>query len=176
MAEAVELPEARDGFEKAVALTIAVLAVILSFIDNKGDNAKTDAIVKTNEAANQWAFFQSKSLKENFAANNSLLLEMLAPAPGLAPDAMKTKLEALKHEAERYDGEKKEIKAKAEALKAEADAAMEIDDRCDLASLLLQIGVVVASISILVRWKAIFFAGAACGLAGAVVGITAFFL
>lgn len=60
MAEAPEIPEANDPFEKQVAVTIACLAVVLAFIGNKGDNAKTDAIIKTNEASNQWGYFQAK--------------------------------------------------------------------------------------------------------------------
>ena len=63
--------------------------------------------------------------------------------------------------------------AKARALEGEVAQALKIDDRCGLASLLLQISVVVCSIAILVRWKAIFFLGAAVGLAGAVVAATA---
>ncbi len=46
MAEAPEIPEAKDPFEKRVAVTIAVLAVVLAVVGNKGDNAKTDAIIK----------------------------------------------------------------------------------------------------------------------------------
>ena len=49
-------------------MTIAVLAVVLAVVGNKGDNAKTDAIIKTNEAANQWAFFQAKGIKGSIAS------------------------------------------------------------------------------------------------------------
>jgi len=52
MPDAPEIPEAKDPFEKRVAVTIAILAVALAFIGNKGDNARTDAIIKTNEASN----------------------------------------------------------------------------------------------------------------------------
>lgn len=45
MPEAPEIPEAKDPFEKQVAISIAALAVALSVIGNKGDNAKTDAII-----------------------------------------------------------------------------------------------------------------------------------
>jgi len=65
MAEAPEIPEANDPFSKQVAITIALLAVVLAVIENKGDNAKTDAIIKTSEAANRWGYYQSKSIKQN---------------------------------------------------------------------------------------------------------------
>ena len=57
MAEAPEIPEANDPFSKQVAITIALLAVVLAVIENKGDNAKTDAIIKTlNEETNGIVF------------------------------------------------------------------------------------------------------------------------
>lgn len=169
----VELPEAKDSFEKGIALTIAILAVVLSFVENQGDNAKTDAIVKTNEASNQWAYYQAKSLKGNLAETSASLLSLLAPADAAAA---KAKQEELTKEASRYEDEKKEIKVKAEGLQAEAAHALTIDNRCDLGSLLLQISVVLCSIAILVGMRPIFYAGGALGLVGAVIGISSFFM
>ena len=101
MADAPELPEAKDPFEKTIALTIAIIAVVLSFVENQGDNAKTDAIVKTGEMSNQWAYYQSKSLKENLAETSATLLGNLTPT---APDAAKAKAEELRAEVVRYEG------------------------------------------------------------------------
>ena len=67
MPEAPEIPEANDRFGKQVAITIAILAMGLAVISNQGDNAKTDAILKTSAAVNQWGYYQSKSLKENLS-------------------------------------------------------------------------------------------------------------
>ncbi len=169
----VEVPEAKDPFEKGVALTIAILAVVLSFVENQGDNAKTDAIVKTNEASNQWAYYQAKSLKGNLAESNATLLAVLAPADAAAA---KAKLEEMTKEVTRYEGEKKEIKAKAEGLQEVAAHSLSINDRCDQGSLLLQISVVLCSIAILIGWRPVFYAGGALGLVGAVIGISSFFM
>ena len=169
----VELPEAKDPFEKGVALTIAIIAVVLSFVENQGDNAKTDAIVKTNEAANQWAYYQSKSLKGNLAESSATLLALLAPADATAA---KAKQEEMTKEVARYEGEKKEIKVKAEELQAQAAHSLTIDDRCDLGSLLLQISVVLCSIAILVGMRPVFYLGGVVGLVGCVVGISSFFM
>lgn len=173
MADAPELPEAKDPFEKTIALTIAIIAVILSFVENQGDNAKTDAIVKTGEMSNQWAYYQSKSLKENLAETSATLLGNLTPT---APDAAKAKAEELRAEVVRYEGEKKVIRADAEELQNQVKAALAIDDRCDMASLFLQISVVLCSVAILVRWRAIFIVGVLAGLAGTIVGASAFMM
>ena len=169
----VELPEAKDTIEKLVALTIAIIAVVLSFVENHGDNAKTDAIVNTNEASNQWAFYQAKSLKGNLAESTSTLLSLLPAADAAAAKARQEKLEK---EVTRYDGEKEKIKTKAEELQKEASGALAVNDRCDEGSLLLQISVVLCSIAILTRWKPVFFTGAVVGLIGAAIGISSFFM
>ena len=171
MAEAPELPEARDPFEKAIALTIAILAVVLAFVDNTGNNGQADAIVKTTLASNEWSYYQAKSIKGNLASSNASLLSMLTTAD---PVASKAKIEELTKDAARYEGEKEEIKNKAKQYEAEAAVGQAIDDRCDIAALLLQIGVVVCSIAILVHWRLIFFAGLLVGIAGIAVGVTAF--
>lgn len=171
MADAVELPEAKDPYERSVALTIAILAVILAFVDNTGDNAKTDAIVKTTAAANKWAYYQSKSTKQNLAESTAVILGQLTPVDAAAT---KAKQEQVQKDAARYEAEKKEIQEEAKALEKEVEHSMAIDDRADQAALLLQIAVVVSSIAILVRWKPIFFAGLAVGIVGIAAAVRAF--
>ena len=172
MADTPELPEANDPFERAVAISIAIMAVILSFIGNKGDNAKTDSILKTSQASNHWAYFQSKSIKQSMRELES---DMITLNPGAAPDAAAKKLADLKSEIERYDGEKEKISAEAKDLTAQADIGSAINDKCDLSSLLLQIAVVIASVSILTRWKAMWYASLALAAVGSYFGVMAFF-
>lgn len=174
MPDAPEIPAAADPFEKRVAISIAVLAVILSFVGNLGDNAKTDAIIKTNEASNQWGHFQAKGIKGQMAAMQG---ELLAALGGAQPDEARTKeIARLRDETARYEKEKAELKKQAEDLQHEAAHKSAINDRCDLASLMLQIAVVICSVAILSHWRAFWIAGLALGLAGAIAGATAFLI
>ena len=174
MADTPEIPEATDPFEKRVAISIAVLAVIMSLVGNLGDNSKTEAIIKTNEASNKWGHFQAKSIKGQMAGMQG---ELLAALGGAQPDEARAKEIARLHsEATRYEEERAEIKKHAEELQHEATHDSAINDRCDLASLMLQIAVVICSVAILSRWHTIWFAGLALGLAGALAGATAFLL
>ena len=79
-------------------------------------------------------------------------------------------------EVTRYESEKKEIMAEAKALEKEVEYAMSIDDRADEASLLLQIAIVICSIAILVKWRAIFYVGVVVGIAGTAVAVSAFMM
>lgn len=174
MPELPEIPEAADPFEKRVALTIAILAVVLSFIGNLGDNAKTEAILKTNEATNKWGYFQAKSIKGQLSKLEADIISNLGGAT--LPDKSKELLEKLKADSERYDTENAEIKTEAEHLVTEAKHESEVNELCDKASLFLQIGVVICSVSILSGWKPFWFIGIGLGIVGIAFGVGAFSL
>ena len=173
MSEAPEIPEAEDPFAKRIAITIAVLAVAMSLIGNKGDNAKTESILETTEAANQWAYFQAKSIKGTAYELAVDELAVSAPADAAKRDAL---VAAYRAKIAAYDAERTDIKTKAEGLTKDAQHGGAINDRCDLASLLLQIAVILCSVAILVRLHPFWFLGMAVGAGGAVVGATAFFM
>src|SRR3954452_10852100 len=104
MSDAPEIPEASSAFEKKIALTIAILAVVLSLVNNLGDNSKTDAIIKTNEATDKWMYYQAKGIKQQLAEMKSNLLTDLGGASISEP--AKARAEKMQGEAGRYDSEK----------------------------------------------------------------------
>jgi hypothetical protein len=173
MADAPEIPEAKDPFERRVAVSIAGLAVVLAVIENKGDNAKTDAIIQTNEAANQWARFQSKSIKGTLVRMEGQLLSYVQTREG--KNAVE-RVDFLNKESDRYESDEAEIATLAKGAQENAAVAARINDRCDHGALALQIAIVVASVSILARWGALWVAGVLLGLAGAIIGASAFFI
>ena len=175
MPEAPEIPEANNPFEKRAAVTIAILAVVLAVVGNKGDNAKTDAIIRTNEAANQYAWYQAKSIKSSIAAAEHEMLTLLAPAQSGAAGIATINAE-LKARVEKYEKEQPEIQARAEEARKEAEIGSKINDRCDLGSLALQIAIVIASVSILARSQAFWIGSIILGLIGIGIGASAFLL
>ena len=190
MAETPEIPEAKDPFEKRAAATIAILAVILAILGNKAESGRTEAIIKTNEAANKWAYFQAKGIKGSVANAEQEMLASFSltrsqiPSAESAKDAevlkenlkgLDEKVKDLKSEVERYKEEQKEPKAEAEKLTAEAAMLMKTTEGCEHGALALQIAIVLASVSILARSHAFWLASIIVGLIGAVVGGIAFF-
>ena len=61
----------------------------MAIIGNKGDNAKTDAIIKTNVASNQWGYYQAKGIKGSVATSEHELLTLLSPSQAGGADAAK---------------------------------------------------------------------------------------
>jgi hypothetical protein len=174
MPDAPEIPEAKDPFDKRVALTIAILAICLSFVANLGDNAKTSAILRTSEASDQWNYFQAKSTKALLAAMHGDLIMRLSSEERF--EDARNRAVQLGKDAQRYDVEKGEIKKEAESLVAQAKHFSAINDRCDQAALLLQISVIVCSVAILGQSHKFWWLGMLLGVAGIVFGATAFLL
>lgn len=195
MSETPEIPEAEDPFAKRIAISIALLAVCISFIGNYGDNAKTDSIIKTTAAANQWSYFQAKSVKQHAYTLDKDILSVLAP--GTVDAAKRDELvKAYDAKIAAYDQQKKDIGfgkkdasgawvevmedgkpvISATQYEQEAEHGIKINDRCDLASLLLSLGVILCSVAILMKHPFVWIGGLVVGFGGAVVGATAFLM
>lgn len=175
MAEAAEIPEAKDEFEKRVAISIAIMAVVLSFFANRGDNAKTDAIIHNTEAANQWSYYQAKSIKANMYEIQAKVLSCATGNEGKADSPCAVAAEDFKKKVALYRLEEDEIKKKAEELTAESAKEMAINNKCDLATLMIQIGIVLASVAILSRLTVFWYIGLLLGVAGVAGGVMSFF-
>lgn len=167
-----ELPEAKDRFERSVAVSIACMAVVLAFISDHADDAKTESILRTNEASNAWAYFQAKSTRQHVSESELVMLEHFgAPTPELTQ--LRTQLAG---DITRYEAERDAIKADAEQLGALARHAGEVDDRAGQGALLIQLGIVLASVSILARWPKLWILSLLVVLAGTGLGLSSWWL
>ena len=158
-----ELKEARENtFTRGVALTTAVFAVLLAITSLGGNNAMKEMLLAQQQASDQWAFYQSKAMREHLYKTNSARLEVdiLDRGPAMRPEAKKRYAEMLKDmraEEARYREEKKKIEQDAKLLEAERDRNLVKDPYFDYAEILLQISIVMASISILALSRPVFY-------------------
>jgi hypothetical protein len=165
----VELPNLEELEEiksktitKRVALTTAIFAVLLAITSLGGNNATKELMLSQQQASDQWAFYQSKVLREHLYRTNALRIELdlLERGAGMKPAAKKryeAMLTDLHAEEARYSGEKKSIEATAKQLEAERDRNLSKDPYFDYAEVLLQISIVMASISILAVSRQVFY-------------------
>lgn len=153
------------GLAQSVAIFTAILSTIGAIVSYQGGATqnqamlyKNEAVLKKAQASDQWGYYQAKSSKQH-------LMEL---AIDLAP---KDKADYYRKQAEKYDGEKKEIKQKAEqldeaSLKADelSEQAMHPHHRLAQAMTLIQIAISLASITALTRRRWLF--GVALAAAG----------
>jgi len=164
----VELPKLEElekmknrTFERRVALTTSFIAVLLAIAGLGGNNATKEMLLAQQQASDQWAFFQSKSIKEHQTRTHRMQIEMdLAErGPSMTAESrgrMEALLAQVTEEEKRYKAEKTEIEKEAKKLEQERDVSRAKDPYFDFAEVLLQISIVMASVSILADAPPIF--------------------
>jgi hypothetical protein len=165
----VELPNLEEleeikakTFTRRVALTTAIFAVLLAITSLGGNNAMKELLLSQQQASDQWAFYQSKALREHLYKTNGLRIEvdLFERGAEMKPEAKKryeAMLKDIRAEETRYGEEKKKIEEEAKHLEAERDKSLSKDPYFDYAEVLLQISIVMASISILAVSRQIFY-------------------
>ncbi len=187
MAE-IELPNLAEleeikakTFTRRVALTTAIFAVLLAITSLGGNNAMKEMLLSQQQASDQWAFYQSKVLREHLYKSNSLLIEanLLERGAVMKPEAKKkyeTMLKDMRAEESRYSEEKKKVEEEAKHLEASRDKNLIKDPYFDYAEVLLQISIVMASISILAVSRQIFLFALVSASLGTVLMLNGYLL
>ena len=187
MAE-VELPNpkelrehAADEFGRRVALVTAVFAVLLAIAALGGNHAMKEMLLAQQKSSDQWAFYQAKVIREHQYRGQKLRLEAdLAERGASTKPEARRKLEDLlkkfEEEERRYNAEKKDIEKDAKKLEHERDLYQTKDPYFLIAEALLQIAIVMASVSILSRSGPIFVFSLALAGVGALLTLNGYFL
>jgi dsDNA-specific endonuclease/ATPase MutS2 len=162
------------NFTKRVALTTAIFAVILAIASLGGKNATKEALLAQQQASDQWAFYQAKVIRQHLYGAQKLQLEAdLAERSSTMSPEVRQKFEALMskfaEEEKRYDTEKKDIEKEAKKLEHERDINREKDHYFDYAEVLLQIAIVMSSISIISTSRPMFFFSLVLAIIGALL-------
>lgn len=187
MAE-VELPNpeelrerAEDRFGRRVALVTALYAVILALASLGGNNAMKEMLLAQQLSSDQWAFYQAKVIRESLSRTQRLRLELdfVERGSGLRSDVrdkMQAVLDRFTDDEKRYNAEKKDIEKAAKALEQERDVNRAKDPYFDYAEVLLQIAIVLSSVSILSKSRPTFWMSLAVALVGALLAVNGFTL
>lgn len=155
--EHAEHAEHASGSNKKIALLIAIMALFLAFSETLGKGAQTESISKNVEASNLWAFFQAKSIRRTVVQATS---EHAKLSLGLAGDeaqkaALAKQIEDWQKTAARYRSEpetgegSEQLAARAKHAEHDRDLAMARYHHYELASAAFQIGIVLASATII---------------------------
>jgi uncharacterized protein DUF4337 len=174
----VELPNPEEleeikskAFTRWVAMTTAVYAVMLAITALGGNNAMKEMLLAQQQASDQWAFYQAKVIREHGyrMQQRRLEVDLADRGPSTTPE-IRQQYEALlaefAAEAKRYNAEKKDIENDAKKWEHERDVNRQKDPYFDFAEVLLQIAIVMSSVSILATSRLLYglsFVLALCG-------------
>ncbi|MBN9584234.1 MAG: hypothetical protein BGN84_11590 [Afipia sp. 62-7] len=182
--EHAEHAEHASGSNKKIALLIAVIALFLALSETLGKGAQTESIAKNVEASNLWAFFQAKSIRRTVVQSVS---EHAKLSLGLAGDdaqkaALAKQIEDWGKTAARYRSEpetgegSEQLAERAKHAEHERDLAMARYHHYEVASAAFQIGIVLASATIITGMAALAWVSgllAVAGLAFTAIGLFA---
>ncbi len=164
---------AREKRLMHVSLTIAILAVLVAMVTVLGHRAHTHAVLEQTRAADQWNEYQSRKLR---VQQTLIAVDLLSLQPSNDPAATQAKLATYKAEITKWQAELDQDMEKAHELETQVDHAEREAARFDLGEALLQIGVVLASITLLTRHQRYVFAALVLAAIGVVIAGSAFFV
>ena len=174
MAEGIEIETHGDHEYKytlPVSLTISILAVLVAAVTLLGHRAHTEELLRQSQASDQWAYYQAKNIRLHEMEGIIDLMGALAPQERKETLTLRDKYV---EQVKRYDGDKEEIGDKAKELEKERDLLSRRADRFDAGEALLEVGLVICSITLLTRRRAFWITGMMVGMIGVLVGLTGF--
>ncbi len=177
--EHAEHAEHASGENRKIALLIAVIALCLALSETLGKGAQTESLSKNVEASNLWAFFQAKSIRHTTVQTAAEQGKLALGSTG--DDATKATLQKQiddwQKTAERYRSDPKsgegqaELSERAKHAEEERDLATAKYHHYELASAAFQIGIVLASATIITGMIALAWISGLLAIAG--IGMTA---
>jgi hypothetical protein len=165
---------------KRVALLIAVIALFLAFSETLGKSAQTSALNHQIEASNLWNFFQAKNIRRTatIVATEQTKLELVGVTNEQQKAAITKQVDDWTKTAARYRSEPEAAGGKGEGtveLSRRAieeqhlrDTALARYHHYEVASAAFQIGIVLASSTVITGIIALSFLAAGLGVIGLV--------
>jgi hypothetical protein len=177
--EHAEHAEHASNSNKRIALLIALLALFLALSETLGKSAQTDGLNQNIEASNLWAFFQAKTVRMTVVrtAAESLDVEAQKEVDAAFKTTAGKRADSWRATEKRYDDEpetnegRKQLVVRAKKAEEKRDLALAKYHHYEMASAAFQIGIVLASATIItgiiaLSWGAIALAAVGVGFTG----------
>ena len=184
MSEATDSAVEAKEKDRAVALIIAVLALLLALAEAGAKNAQHKSTEKNIESSDLYNFYQAKKIRSSVAETASKLLEAqkTAIADPKAQDVFEKQIGEFKATVANFERDPKKPEDSLEAIQERASRAAESRElanrrleRYEFGSGLIQIAIVLASAAIITGIAALMWFSVGLGAIGAVLMALGFF-
>ena len=142
---------AKEPFDRKVAASMAIIAALLAIVSVGSQILSKEELLAQQKASDQWAYYQAKDIRRY---DSEIALDVLKAAKGEANDK---RVQHYSDNADRYDKERNEIQNKARELEDERDFHGRRAFRLEVGEVFLEIGIVLASLSILSKMPKIWY-------------------
>jgi hypothetical protein len=171
--EHAEHAEHASHHNKGIALLISVLALCLAFGETLGKSAQTNAITLNVKANDLWAFYQAKTIRMYTVqtALSTMQIEMSRTTDQAVKDAQTKQIDTWKKEAARLDDEpgkdgRKQLMQHAREAEEQRDVQLAKYHSFEISSAAFQIGIVLASATIITGMMALAWLAGGLGIVG----------
>ena len=179
--DASEVHEFKENVEQAaneeplrpVAFTMSVLAVLLAVTTVLGGRTHEEAVLNQNKATDQWNEYQAQKIRSN---DTQLVADLMSVVTLENKDATAKLVKAYADHQKKWADEVKQDQVTAVALQTSVDQGEAKADRFDLGEVLLEIGLVIVSITLLTRSRVYWHVGLAISALGVAAAASAFLL
>ena len=174
--------ENKGNWTTYMAITTVIIVVCATLSTFKGGGYSTRSLMNQTQASDQWAFFQSKSLKSyifEMQKDNLELQNQQNSKLNLSPEILakfQEKIDSYSKKIHQYELEKEEISRIAKKLEADRDDCKLHSSAFGIAVIFLQISILLSSISALARKKYVWYLSLAVGVVGIFYFADGFFL
>jgi hypothetical protein len=168
--------EKKEPWLNWLALSTIILAVCATMATFKGGGFSTRSVLSQTQASDQWAFYQSKSIKGYLYEMQKDQLELQLKANPSLGDEYQKKLEGYAAKIAKYETEKTKIQSDAKKLEALRDDAQQHSKAFGVAVIFLQIAILCSSIAALLKKRYIWVIGMCMGVYGIVQFVNGFLL
>jgi hypothetical protein len=154
-----------------VSLTMSILAVLVAVATLFGHRTHTEELLLQAQATDQWAYYQAKNIRLHEMQSMVDLLGVVT-----TQDKEKAELlrEKYKKEVERYSSDKDSISEKAKEEERERDLLRSRADRFDAGEGILEIALVICSLTLLTDKKLFWYAAMVIGALGIAASLAGF--
>jgi Domain of unknown function (DUF4337) len=158
---------------RPVSFTISVLAVLVAVVTVLGHRSHTEAVLYQAKASDQWNLYQAKKIRQY---DTQLTADLLEALPVRDPAVAGKVIDSYRSHLAKWDQDLTDGENEARGLEAEVRGAERKANRFDLGEALLEIGLVIASITLLTRQRGYWYLGMAFGAAGIVAASLGFLI
>jgi hypothetical protein len=133
---------AREIGERGVGITMALVAVLVAITTMLGHRTHTDELVLQTRATDEWAYYQAKNNRSQMYAADAQLAALLS---GKGPDRAAEFSKMAEDQKKGAEG----VRREAERLEGETERAAHKATYFDLSEVLLEVSIVLCSITLL---------------------------
>ena len=174
--------EKKEGWTTYMAISTVIIVVCATLSTFKGGGYSNKSLMSQTSASDQWAFYESKSLKsyvfemqkDNLELQSELLKNSNPSAEALAK--YEEKIAVCTKKIHQYELDKEEISKAAKKFEADREECKLHGSEFGIAVIFLQISILLSSISALAKKKYVWYLGLLVGAVGIVYFFNGFFL